>query len=210
MKRLVFLIFILHASFFTLHAQTISDVFTTMPDSIMPLLTANNRRDMADFLRNNMQAKVRNRLNDYVELTMMTKDYLRLELSAVSTMEMKLLQTKDTVAVVCLLRTVAAPCKDSQVEFYDTKWQRLQNIRFPRPTVQDFFCEIPDSVARDVAFAVRVLEDLCMIEIVPNPEDAVFELRLCPDELEQELKDIARPLLRNLRYRWNGRDFVAE
>ncbi|MBR4757963.1 MAG: DUF3256 family protein [Bacteroidaceae bacterium] len=209
MKRIL-LLFFLHSSLFTLHSQTISDVFTSMPDSVMPLLTANNRRDMADFLQNNMQAKVRNRLNDYVELKKMTKDYLRLELSAVSTVEMKLLQTKDSVPVVCLVRTVAAPCKDSQVEFYDLNWRQLQNIRFPHPVVQDFFCEIPDSVSRDVAFAVRALDDLCMIEVVSHPNDSVFELRLCLEELEKELKDIVRPLLHSLRYRWNGRDFVAE
>ena len=71
MKRLVFLSFIfiiLNGQWSMVNGENISDVFTAMPDSIFPLLTAKNRHDMVDFYKNKMEAKVRNRLGDYALL----------------------------------------------------------------------------------------------------------------------------------------------
>ena len=79
MKRIAFLL-IFSFSHFLIFAQ-MSDVFTSMPDTIFPLLTERNRHDMVDFYQNKMEAKVRNRFNDYARLDTLTQTYLRLTLS---------------------------------------------------------------------------------------------------------------------------------
>ena len=75
MKRII-LLFILHASFFTLHvmlAQTrIRDIYAEAPDSIFPLLTRNNRLDQIDFRENNMPAVVKNRFDSRCALLALT------------------------------------------------------------------------------------------------------------------------------------------
>ena len=51
MKRLLF--FILHSSFFISCAMAqpmMRDVFAAMPDSVLPLVTKNNRLDCIDFM----------------------------------------------------------------------------------------------------------------------------------------------------------------
>lgn len=68
------------------------DVFAAMPDSVLPLVTKNNRLDCIDFIENNMEAKVRNRADEYVTLETLTADYARFRTSAASFMEMKLLK----------------------------------------------------------------------------------------------------------------------
>ena len=45
----------------SLAAQKMRDVFATMPDSVLGLMTKNNRLDCIDFIENDMEAKVRNR-----------------------------------------------------------------------------------------------------------------------------------------------------
>ena len=92
MKRLLF--FILHSSFFISCAMAqpmMRDVFAVMPDSVLPLVTKNNRLDCIDFIENNMEARVRNRMGEYVALEALTSTYARFRTSPLTVMEMKLL-----------------------------------------------------------------------------------------------------------------------
>ena len=62
-----------------------------MPDSMCLLLTKNNRADFADFLESNMRAQVKNKFENMSEMKTLTKDYLLLETTSASTLQMKLL-----------------------------------------------------------------------------------------------------------------------
>ena len=211
MKRILVLgiLFSLLTSHFSpLNAEGIADVFTTMPDSIFPLLTQKNRHDMVDFYNNKMEAKVRNRLNDYARLDTLTNQYLHLTLSQSSEATMRLLPTADSTSIICLVQTVTTPIRDSQVRFYNPQWQRLRGLQLPMPETADFFSETSDSVARDMQFAQRSIDDLRLVEVTVSPDEPVFELRLSVDELAQEEKKIARRYLRTLRYRWTGSGFL--
>jgi len=190
--------------------SSISDVFTSMPDSIFPLLTERNRHDMVDFYQNHMEAKVRNRFNDYARLDTLTQSYLRLTLSKSSTAEMKLLETSDSVTVICLIQTLVAPGRDSRVAFYNTQWQRLYWLELPVPATADFFAASPDSVAHDVDFAQRSLDDLRLVEVTVSPSEPLFTLTLSVDELAEDEKKLSRRYLRPLRYRWTGNEFAPE
>ena len=210
MKRIAVFLFFLQFSFFTLRSQTMSEVFQSMPDSILPLLTERNRHDMVDFLSNTMEAKVRNRLNDYVKLDTLTDDYLRLTLSKSSMREIKLLQAKDNSPVVCLIQTVLTPVPDSSVRFYSADWQPLAGIEFPKPATPTFFSEVPDSLSREVGLAQRSIDDLRFVKVTTVPGEAVFTLTLSPAELERDAKELVSRFIRVLRYRWNGSRFVSE
>ena len=209
-RRIILLAIILHASLSTLQAQTISALFTAMPDSILPLLTERNRHDMVDFYRNHMEAKVRNRLSDYALLDTLTDDYLRLTLSRVSTLEMKLLQTADSLPFVCLVRTLAAPARASHVEFYDSLWHRIHWLELSMPATRDYFPSIPDSVASQIDFAQRSIDDLRLVEVTLSPFAPVVTFHLSTDELDEDEKRLARRHIHALRYRWTGSDFVRD
>ena len=219
MKRIVLSLLILHSSLFTLHmfAQNMSEVFLSMPDTLLPLLTERNRHDMIDFYGNHMEAKVRNRLNDYVRLDTLTDDYLHLTLSKVGVAEMKLLQTLDSMTIVCLIRTVAAPARDSQVEFYDTHWARLYWLHFPSPDAGSFFNSTPSAapevtegtaISDSLSFVQRSIDDLRLVEITASPDSPVFTLHIATDQLDKDEKRLARRFVHPLRYRWTGSDFV--
>ena len=48
-----------------------------------------------------------------------------MQMTASSTMEMKLLPMNDSVKVICVVRTVQTDVPDSDVRFYDTTWKEL-------------------------------------------------------------------------------------
>ena len=121
-------------------AQELRSLFVAMPDSVLPLLTKTNRMDCIDFLDSNMKAEVKNRFNNTSELKVLTKDYLELQLTSQSSVEMKLLPMNDSVKVVCMVHTVCGPVCDSEITFYDTQWKQLPSKNFiTLPEVDRFY-----------------------------------------------------------------------
>lgn len=120
------------------------DVFAAMPDSILPMVTKNNRLDCIDFIENNMEAKVRNVADEYVTLEALTRDYALFRTSAASVMELKLLPTSDTTAVLCVITTAQAGepgtprrMEDSNIRFFQTDWQPLLIASAQQPLPAD-------------------------------------------------------------------------
>ena len=64
-------------------AQTMrmKDAFAAMPDSIFPLITRNNRLDCIDFIENNMEAQVKNIVDEPIEIAMINDTYIDLKKS---------------------------------------------------------------------------------------------------------------------------------
>ena len=105
-------------------AQDMKSVFISMPDSIAPLLTKVNKEDCVDFLVYDMKAEVKNRFGGVTELKVLTDDYLFLQTTANSSMEMKLLPVNDSTKVVCMIKTVCSSACDSEVHFYSSDWKQ--------------------------------------------------------------------------------------
>ncbi len=209
MKRLIPMLTLAFATL--VNAQgPMAELFTSMPDSIMPLLTQTGRRDMLDFLSNGMDARVHNQFGDETTLKTLTDTYLLVETSAKSRMEMKLLFTRDSTGILALVRTVEGPAADSHVEFFDTEWHRLQWMGLPRPFVEEFFSPAPDSIAEDARYAQLSLADLCLTEVSASPDEPVFKITLSTDDLEEKEKDAAKLLVHPLWYRWDGEAFRKE
>ena len=225
---LTFILIIVNCPLSIAHCENISDVFTTMPDSIYPLLTAKNRKDMVDFYNNKMEAKVRNRLNDYARLDTLTNQYLHLTPSPSSEVVMRLLETSDSTMLICLVQTVTKPIRDSRVKFYDSQWRQLSSVSLPTPATADFFSNQPlppmeeDEEDTDSAplpdregqgeslllLAQRSIDDLRLVDIAVSPDEPVFTLTLSVDELAQDEKKVARKYVVPVRYRWTGISFV--
>ena len=107
----------------------IRDVFTQIPDSLMPYLSQNNRLDFIDFLDSNMKAEVRNKLGGMSEMTALTDDSLSIRMSDALQIDMLLLrldQPVDTIQqVVVFSQTFLTDSvyKDSKVMFFTPDWQ---------------------------------------------------------------------------------------
>ncbi len=189
------------------NAQTMGEMFVSMPDSIMPLLTQTSKRDMLDFLANGMDARVHNQLGEEVTLKHLTDSYLFLEMSEKSRVEMKLLFTTDSIGILAFVRTVEGPGADSHVKFFDTEWRQLKWMELPHPSIEEFFSPAPDSIAEDTHYAQLSLADLCLIEVSASPDEPTFEITLNIDELAEKEKDAAICLVHPLLYFWDGATF---
>lgn len=126
MNRLFVMMLFAACSLFT-EAVEIKDVFSAMPDSVLPTLSRYNRLDMIDFIESGMKAEVNDVFDEKATLDTLTADYLHLTLSEAVKVEMKLLHSSLALAdtsdcIVCVVTTYGVKPKESSVRFFTGKW----------------------------------------------------------------------------------------
>ncbi len=188
----------------SLQARRMRDVFAEMPDSVLELLTRNNRLDCIDFIENNMTARVRNAMDDYSELKALNDTYLQLQLTAASRVEMKLLTVSDSVQYVCMVRTYAGPVEESTVAFYTADWQPLPaSAHWREPHYDDFWVR-SDTVSAEAWKEMKRRVDFRLVKASLSPDEEALELTLQLGTLEEKEKEAVLPFTRPLRYRWSA------
>lgn len=132
MKRL-FLSVLLASKMFAADAQiTMADAFRSMPDSLMPYLSANNRLDMIDFIDAGMKAEVTNLLDGKSELLLLTADSASILMSEKLQVGLKLIQKDSTVVMMRRVYTVSDSQTMTVTSYYSTLWQPVLQLE---PTV---------------------------------------------------------------------------
>jgi len=192
-------------------AQQAKDYFTSMPDTILPILTEVNRADCIDFLDSNMKAEVTNRFSGKSEMTKLTADFIEMRLTPSATWQMKVLQAAET-PLVCAVSTVSAPAADSHILFYDDDWNQLSATDYlsEMPQIDDFFTTIPDSVNLNRYLFYRSRVDVPLMKAVLSPDAQTLSFSLSTiGTLDRETVDFLQPFVRKeIVYQWNGARFV--
>ena len=178
-------------------AQDMKSVFISMPDSIAPLLTKVNKEDCVDFLAYDMKAEVKNRFGGVTELKVLTDDYLFLQTTANSSMEMKLLPVNDSTKVVCMIKTVCSSACDSEVHFYSSDWkQKLMTTDYLSKPEGDIFFLPVDSSDEEYAL-IRKEANVHLLKASLSKEDVSLTfIYTTPDYLNKENKEKLEPYLR--------------
>lgn len=169
--RLFILSILLSAFAFGLKAQDMAAVFTAMPDQKIPQLEHAWRKDLIDLYTAGKEAKLKNTMNGYSTLQKLTPDYLLLQTTERSTVEMKLLPLVNKTYVVCLVTTVDGPVPDSRVEFFTTEWQPLATEDMFVPVESGWFLkEETDKADPEYLDAVARL-DMNLIHYTLSPDN---------------------------------------
>lgn len=108
-------------------ARTIKDFFVAMPDSLMPMLEQSARKDLVDIAESGMTSALDNEWGGKSRLQTLTSNYLMLveDVADSITVEMTLLpRAKDTL--LCLIRTIPLPQKDSELMLFNSHWQQVK------------------------------------------------------------------------------------
>jgi len=203
MKRLYLIYILCLCCWLGGRAQELRSLFVAMPDSVLPLLTKTNRMDCVDFLDSNMKAEVKNRFNKTSELKVLTKDYLELQLTSQSSVEMKLLPMNDSVKVVCMVHTVCGPVCDSEITFYDTQWKQLPSKNFiTLPEVDRFYYL---NTNEESYATVRKAADMYLMKANLSSEASTLTfIYTTPDYLSKEDREKLELYLRKepIVYQW--------
>jgi hypothetical protein len=194
-------------------AQDMKDLFTAMPDSIIPQLEEAWRKDLIDLLQSGKEARLKNTLEGSSELQALTEDYLRLKPTERSIMELKRLPLINNTYIICMITTVEGTAPDSRIQFFTTGWQPLNGVGEMQPlSVSDFLSTDTDTANNEYKYAVSRL-DMDLIKYSLNPGNTTLTasymtpLYLSKQEREQVFKFLKpKPII----YNWNRTAFVRE
>lgn len=134
MKKLLMIIFLATIPFVGRSQTSIANLFKTMPDSLMPYLTKNNRLDMIDFMEAKMKAEVTNQLGCKSEMKRLTADTLTIQMSESMLTDLFLMQTDEAydscMQVICMKKTYLINDKPVQsvATFFTLNWHPLGDL----------------------------------------------------------------------------------
>ena len=203
MRKSLLIILLLCAAVLQMRAQEMRTIFLEAPDSIFPLISKSYRADMVDYIDAGMTAKVNNSLDGTSVLEELAPDFMRLAVTASSTMQLKLLPLENDT-VICVVKSVVAEAVDSRIYFYDKEWNLLDGAGlFCFPSIGDFFVSSADEYV-----------DMCDIYLVSLTLSAADNTLVAeytmPAYMSVDDAQRVKPLLRKLVYCWNGERFVRQ
>jgi hypothetical protein len=139
MKNLILYSVLIILSVTTINAQSVEWYFNKMPVEMLPLLPVNSRKDLVDFYKNERTAVMPTSLGGEMILKEMSDDYLLLQTSQASGIQIKILNLNETKRILALVTTVDVQYKNSTIQFFDADWKPLSDITLPPVSVSDFF-----------------------------------------------------------------------
>ena len=110
------------------------DVFVSMPDSLLPTLSHNQKLDLVDYMESGLKAEVKNRFEGLSELLSLTAESLSLRVSQGLTVDMLMLPLEKTAIdsctqVVCVVERfgTSPDSRESRACLYSLKWRPLDD-----------------------------------------------------------------------------------
>ena len=207
--RRFFAVFIFSLCLSVTYAADVRDMFISMPDSVLPLLSSVNRLDMLDFYDSGMKAAVRNRLDGESELTYISPKSIKIRYTGSSEVVIRLFYYKDSVPVICLARTYESNgLYDSRIGFYDSKWQELDASRILQ--IPEFDAFVRDGLSKDSVAYIRNASEIRSIKAcLPDDSDRIeFEYTGLAFAGEDSLQCASCLRKEPIVYDWNGKRFV--
>ena len=204
MKQLVISILVFSSLGFA-EAQTVSDIFIKMPDTMIVQLEEAWRKDIIDLYKTGKPAVLENTMQGRSELKKLTDNYLLLETTERSTLEIKLLPLVNNTYIICLLSTCYAPVADSRVEFYTIDWQKIPDDELFTPVNGAWFLkENADTSSVQYGEAMSLIYfDLIKYSLSADDNRLTAEYML-PQYLDEENRVKLQPFLKDDKkiYEW--------
>ncbi|MDL2256067.1 DUF3256 family protein [Parabacteroides sp. OttesenSCG-928-K15] len=197
MKRFILLLFFcvccLHS-----HAQDMATLFVNMPDQQIPQLETAWRKDLVELFQKGKESRVQNLMGGYTQMKNLTADYMLLQLTDRTTVEMKLLPLVNNTPVICMITTVYGPAPDSRVAFYSPDWQQLDAAEFFTPASTSWFLKEKETESDGVAYYEAVTRlDMDLIHYELNPDSLLLTATYAtPQYLSKEERDRVLPYLK--------------
>lgn len=202
-KKLALTLVVLTSSLVVSAQVKMAEVFRTMPDSIVRLLTDNDRMDLLDFAESNMTARVTNRLDGKRTLNILTDDYLHLTVTTMSSLQMRLFPLNDGRQAVVVVKTVAGPAKDSVLKIYTSDWSEQLEMEqhVTAPSLDAYWTKPFDEMTEEELQIVRQLDPV-LIQISLSAERNGILFQRSFGMLAKADQPQAEKLLRSIEVSW--------
>lgn len=207
----------------TVGAQTVRDLWLSMPPSLAPYLSTSLRTQCLDFYDMHTDAQTDNALKGKSRIDTLTSTFLAATLSKAHTLQMKLLPASGSASglgsslgsvsssslsscdsVLCVVRSWDSPKRDSEVQLFDRQWKPLQA---PFTFSADSFVCRPDTMSEECFSRLVALLDPIMFSVSLSPAENVLLVKLSPVVPNPEDEKAIEQILVQRKLKWDGKTF---
>lgn len=212
-KRLSFVIFYSLLAF-AAQAKTMVEIWSLMPDSIIPYIDRTHRLEMTDFIRMGLQGDVANSLSGKSQMDTITTDYIHLTLNETTDMELKRLPYNGGDSLLCLVTTFKGPEPESKVRFFTQEWQTINLPQaFDGKGLSDLAARLfvrPDTMSQEHFAETCAMVDPVMLGARLSAADSNMTVSLSAPLLQASDRQRVTTVTKPLTLRWDGSGFKAE
>ena len=181
-------------------AQTVTDMFIDMPDSIIPYINYNQRKEIIELkkMEPDSVATIGNGFGK-IKLSKLSDSMLTLQLSEYNTIELGKLEDNKFV----FIKTYGAPLQESKCYIIDNTWNTNSVVDF---STIDFTNKTDSISEQDQKEMLKSLEfPLISASIGETPEELILKLNTPLVYTEEKKKFDTLTLQRNVK--WDGNTF---
>lgn len=206
-NRLMTAIVLTMASAAGLHAQVTSrSALTTAPASVLPTLPQTTRLDMIDYYDSGIEKNSLNQLEGETRITSLEDRILTMTNGKASEITIAVLPAGKK-ELIMVINSLSTPAIDSSVDFYDSKWNRLNRSKLlPEPTLKDWTGKLSADERLDIENALPFI----MTDISYDPASGILTMTPTFKDYvpEENLATVSSKIKACLKYRWTGKRFV--
>ena len=194
---------------FDMRAQDMASVFTEMPDQYIPQLEHAWRKDLVDLYNAGKEARLKNTMEGVSVLRSLTQDYIFLQTTERSSVEMKLLPLVNNTYIVCMISTVNGPVPDSRMAFFTTAWEPLATDDLFTQPASDWYLRNDIDKSEDAYQDAVARLDMDLTQYSLSPDSMTLTLTYTtPQYLTQQEQAELQPYLSEpLVYTWEKYHF---
>lgn len=197
MKK-IFLILLVSFSLLPLNAQNMRQIWLEMPDSIVPYLNRSLRTELADYVTMGMKSEVMNALRDTTRIEKLTDDYILVQLSNATKLEIKSLDA----STIAMIQTWCGPLAESKLSLFSNNWEvKPLNI-----DVSPMFVK-PDTMSQQRYSELLDMANVTMNEMQLSVKDNSLIIKYSVPLLSSTDKKEMQAILRQRKLNWNGTTF---
>ena len=175
-------------------SQKIEDYFIRIPNAFIVQLEEAWRKDLVDLYKSGKPAILENTMQGKSVLKKLTDQYLLLQSTESSTVELKLLSLVNNTHIICMVETVYAPVADSRVSFFTTEWRPLPSDDIFTPVAEEWFrIDNPDETAWEYFQQLNIF--LVKYSLSDENETLTAEY-MTPLFLDDETRQRVKPFLK--------------
>ncbi len=189
------------------NAQSLSELWISMPGEMTPYLSLNQKREMVECYNAGVDTKVINQLKGNSLIDTLSVDYARITMSSSYSLQIVALPYENADSILCLIHSYKAPDVQSKLEFYDKQWRSISfEGRLPELGLHSFVAR-PDTmnVERFDELVGLLSPELVVAEY--NPLKRVLEISVSAPLTTNEEKTVLNSIIRKKLLIWNGERF---
>lgn len=174
MKRSIFTIAFAIFSLFSISAQDLNSVLSSMPNDIVTGLDATRKDKLIANPQDTSIVIVEREIIGSVKRLAISSDYISLETSGSGTIQIKLLPLINDSKIICVVKTVCGGACDSQIKFFTTKWEPISQDLFPKKSKDWFIKADADRESQEFKNAYATL-DMTPVKLILSPNGTTLE-----------------------------------